>query len=97
VCSTCHRRVGLWAFTSEPMSLVNESKLEEEPLDLCAEHKRYCPWINAAVQTKMAGWEYMISLVEPRGNLKRQWDINDDSEKASQFKRLRDMLKGIKK
>jgi C3HC zinc finger-like/Rsm1-like len=97
VCSTCHRRVGLWGFISEPMNLENALKIEEEPLDLCAEHKRYCPWINAAVQTKMAGWEYTMSFVEPKGNLKRMRGINDDSGKPIQLKRLREMLKGVKK
>lgn len=97
VCSTCHRRVGLWVFTSETMSLVNTLKMEDESLDLCAEHKRYCPWIDAAVQTKMAGWEYIMSLVEPKGDLKRMRDINNDGGKTSQFKKLREMLKSVKK
>ena len=43
-----------------------------EELDLLAEHKRYCPWINEDVQTGMAGWEYVFNLVEPRGSSKRE-------------------------
>ena len=61
-CATCHRRVGLWLF-------VEEGRMEE--LDLVAEHKGYCPWINTDVQTGMAGWEYVFSLVEPEGEFRR--------------------------
>ena len=67
-----------------------------EELDLVAEHKRYCPWINKDVQTGMVGWEYVVSLVEPRGNSKRGWEGDGDG-KESRFKRLREMLKGVKK
>jgi C3HC zinc finger-like/Rsm1-like len=88
-CSTCHRRVGLWLFTQE-------GKLDEEKLDLLAEHKRYCPWINAGVQTGMAAWEYMVSLVEPRGSGKRTREDDGDG-KESRFKKLREMLKGVRK
>lgn len=86
-CATCHRRVGLWLF-------VEEGRMEE--LDLVAEHKLYCPWINKDVQTGMAGWEYVVSLVEPRGTSKRGWEGDADG-KESRFKRLREMLKGVKK
>jgi len=86
-CATCHRRVGLWLF-------VEEGRMEE--LDLLAEHKRYCPWINQDVQTGMAGWEYVFNLVEPRGSSKRGWEVDGDG-KESRFKKLREMLKGVTK
>lgn len=90
-CSTCHRRVGLWLFTSESESML---RMDEEPLDLLAEHKKYCPWVNAMTQTGLAAWEYMYKLLEPRGVGKR--DREDDSDgKESRFKRLREMLKGV--
>jgi len=95
-CTTCHRRVGLWLFKSTSESNDDILKLDVESLDLIAEHKSYCPWINGQVQSGMAGWEYVYEAVEPRGTLKRNRDGNDD-EKESRFKRLRDMLKGIKR
>ena len=67
-----------------------------EELDLLAEHKRYCPWINQDVQTGMAGWEYVFNLVEPRGSSKRGWEVDGDG-KESRFKKLREMLKGVTK
>lgn len=95
-CTTCHRRVGLWLFTSLSDDGENTLKLEVGSLDLIAEHKWYCPWINGQVQSGMAGWEYVYDVIEPRGTLKRNRDGKDE-EKESRFKRLRDMLKGIKK
>jgi len=99
VCSTCHRRVGLWLFTSPPSS---ETSLhwDEEPLDLLKEHKSYCPWINSSVQTGMAGWEYPFALFERKREGKRGRTDDDEGSlhgKESHFKRLREMLKGIKK
>src|SRR5579859_4951858 len=93
-CATCHRRVGLWLFTETAKD--NELRWEEEPLDLIKEHKGYCPWVNKESQTRgMAGWEVLMSLLEPR---KRKLGGEDDGKagKESQFKRLREMLKGIK-
>jgi hypothetical protein len=96
-CSTCHRRVGLWLFTTESAeSSENALRMDEEPLDLLAEHKRYCPWINSSIQTGMAAWEYVFALLEPRSSTKRNWE-GEDSGKESRFKRLREMLKGVKK
>jgi hypothetical protein len=90
-CSTCHRRVGLWLFTTESDNILH---LDEEPLDLLSEHKKYCPWTNASVQTGLPAWEYLYKLLEPRGSTKRaREDENDD--KDSRFKRLREMLKGV--
>ena len=95
-CTTCHRRVGLWLFKSPSEGDENILDLDVGPLDLITEHKSYCPWINGQVQGGMAGWEYVYEVIEPRGSLKRSRDGND-AEKSSRFKRLRDMLKGIKK
>ena len=95
-CTTCHRRVGLWLFTSTFEGDDSTLKLDVGRLDLIAEHKTYCPWINGQVQSGMAAWEYVHDVVEPRGTLKRNRDGVDD-EKGSRFKKLRDMLKGIKK
>ena len=100
-CSTCHRRVGLWLFTSAS-SGDTSLHWEEENLDLIKEHKSYCPWINSAVQTGMAGWEYLFALLEPtkrEGKRERTEDEDDLSlpGKESRFKQLREMLKGIKK
>ena len=88
--------MGLWLFKSTSENDDDILKLDVESLDLIAEHKSYCPWINGQVQSGMAGWEYVYEAVEPRGTLKRNRDGNDD-EKESRFKRLRDMLKGIKR
>ena len=77
--------MGLWLFTENSVAL-----------DLVAEHKRYCPWINASVQSGMAGWEYMISFLEPKGSSKRTRDDIGDDGKESRFKRLREMLKRVK-
>jgi hypothetical protein len=95
-CLTCHRRVGLWLFTADPTDSENAIRMDEEPLDLLAEHKRYCPWTNATVQTGMAAWEYVYALLEPRTSTKRNRE-EEDSGKESRFKRLREMLKGTKK
>jgi hypothetical protein len=99
-CSTCHRRVGLWLFTSS--SSTSSLHWEEENLDLLKEHKSYCPWINSAVQTGMAGWEYLFALLEPKRETKKRERTEDEDDgssqsKESRFKRLREMLKGIKK
>jgi len=99
-CSTCQRRIGLWLFTS-PSSSQSSLHWEEEDLDLVKEHKTYCPWINPSVQTGMAGWEYLYALLEPKRETKRERPEDDDDlsihGKESRFKRLREMLKGIKK
>jgi hypothetical protein len=88
-CATCHRRVGLWSFTKD----------DGETLDLIAEHKQYCPWINAAVQTGMAGWGYAFTLLEPKTILgKRGRDGEGEGEvKDNRIKKLRDKLKSLKK
>lgn len=94
-CATCHRRVGLWLFT-QPKNEDNELRWEEEPLDLVKEHKGYCPWVNKEVQTGgMTGWEVLMSLLEPRK--RKLLEEDDKGGKESQFKRLREMLKGVKK
>ena len=87
-CGTCHRRVGLWSFTAA-----------DEVLDLLAEHKWYCPWINAGVQGGMAGWEYVFALVEPKSALGKRGreDEGTGDVKENRIKKLRDMLKSLKK
>ena len=71
--------------------------LEDEPLDLIKEHKKYCPWINKDTQMMgMAGWEVLLSLLEPRKR-KLQEEGEERHGKESQLKRLREMLKGIRK
>ena len=86
--------MGLWLFTETTKD--NELRWEEEELDLLREHKKYCPWVNKETQTGgMAAWEILMGLLEPR---KRKLQEEDDKGgKESQFKRLREMLKGIKK
>jgi C3HC zinc finger-like/Rsm1-like len=86
-CGTCHRRVGLWTFTND------------EVLDLLAEHKRYCPWINAGVQGGMAGWEYLFALLQPKSALGKRGreDEGQGDVKENRIKKLRDMLKSLKK
>ena len=96
VCTACHRRVALWLFTADTSESQNGLRLDEESLDLLAEHKWYCPWTNGAVQTGMAGWEYMYSLVEPRSSSKRSAE-DDRIVKESRFKQLREMLKNVKR
>lgn len=96
LCTTCHRRVGLWLFTTDSGESQTELGLSEEVLDLIIEHKWYCPWANPTVQTGMAGWEYMYSLIEPKGSAKRYVE-DEGSGKESRFKRLREMLKSAKR
>jgi hypothetical protein len=94
-CTTCHRRVGLWLFMESGKE--NDLGLEDEPLDLIKEHKKYCPWINKDTQMMgMAGWEVLLSLLEPRKR-KLQEEGEEKHGKESQLKRLREMLKGIRK
>lgn len=101
ICSTCHRRVGLWLFSQDSRSLDGDE--EEGNLDLVTEHKQYCPWINVGVQTGMPGWEYLFELVQPRGSggVKRRRDGDGDGDgdqgKESRFKKLREMLKGVRR
>ena len=89
-CETCHRRIALWLFTSDGDSTLVS---EEEQLDLLAQHKCYCPWISARVQTGEPGWEQMHAQLVPSGGIKR----TRETEKESQLKRLRQMLGAVKK
>ena len=94
-CSSCQRRVGLWLFTTSLDERLDPFHLEEEPLDLMAEHKGYCPWTNAQVQTGMPAWQYMYSLLDPKSHKRPREEETDG--KQSQLKRLREMLKSVKK
>jgi hypothetical protein len=76
-CSSCFRRLGLWLFTRT--SYDEEERDTFIPrLDVIAEHRDYCPWINAASQSagssstrqrlpslgpQLAGWEVLLRVL----------------------------------
>lgn len=81
-CSACFRRLGLWLFKSQPRASSPDAPLPSPPsmarLDVVAEHRDYCPWINASSQgggqinkqpftqtstADLAGWELLLRVV----------------------------------
>jgi len=80
ICEACFRRLGLWLFktksnTTDPGGDDEEASMSR--LDVVAEHREYCPWINAASQSggvtprkgassmpELAGWEILLRVIE---------------------------------
>lgn len=77
-CAACFRRLGLWLFKpsfhpSSPRS-PSSSPPPMSRLDVVAEHREYCPWINASSQAggttssqtstaSLAGWELLLRAI----------------------------------
>lgn len=79
-CAACFRRLGLWLFkpNSRPSS-PDGSSPSMARLDAVAEHREYCPWINASSQgggsnethqnppqtstADLAGWELLLRAI----------------------------------
>lgn len=78
-CTACFRRLGLWLFkpSSRPSS-PDSSSPSMARLDAVAEHREYCPWINATSQggrindnqhplqtstADLAGWELLLRAI----------------------------------
>ena len=79
-CAACFRRLGLWLFkpSSHPSSPRSPSSSPPPMarLDVVAEHREYCPWINASSQggggsstgshistANLAGWELLLRAI----------------------------------
>ena len=70
-CTACFRRLGLWLFKSPTDSTATSSM---ERLDVVAEHRDYCPWVNVLSQNGLssrrssleglAGWEILLRAVK---------------------------------
>jgi len=72
-CTTCFRRLGLWLYTSPTPTSSPLPATEPPPpkmeLDLLANHREYCPWVNATSQrspgsfTGLAAWQILLKLI----------------------------------
>jgi hypothetical protein len=81
-CAACFRRLGLWLFkpSSRPSSpdAPSPSPPSMTRLDVVAEHRDYCPWINSSSQSggsttnqlsprnltaDLAGWELLLRVI----------------------------------
>lgn len=72
-CHACWRRVGFWMFQPHDELRASDASSKDLPLlDVRAQHREYCPWINAATQNagadrfnyykddKFTGWEALV-------------------------------------
>lgn len=88
-CHACFRRLGLWLFVPrpDPESPSGEKEAVVDRLDLVQEHRSYCPWSSASVQSggvkssviddeakELAGWEMVIRVVK---NLQYTQNLDD--------------------
>lgn len=81
-CAACFRRLGLWLFKSNSHPSSPDGPPPSPPsmarLDVVAEHREYCPWINASSQgggstgnqaplqtstANLAGWELLLRAI----------------------------------
>ena len=77
-CDACFRRVGLWLYkesSSKPSETVESEDVitPGDPtmakLDVLAEHRAYCPWVNgksqngSRVANGSAGWEVLVEAL----------------------------------
>ena len=74
-CNACFRRLGLWLFKPPPGTdeLSGDSAMTR--LDVVAEHRDYCPWVNAVAQNgskrrasidSLAGWQTLLRTLSSR-------------------------------
>ncbi|KAI9826610.1 MAG: hypothetical protein M1832_006206 [Thelocarpon impressellum] len=81
-CQACFRRLGLWLFKKKQTNLSEASETADDEasmsrLDVIAEHRDYCPWINATSQNgdatsskrrlssgDLAGWEALVRVLK---------------------------------
>ncbi|KAM0805411.1 C3HC zinc finger-like-domain-containing protein, partial [Usnea florida] len=70
-CTACFRRLGLWLFKPSSSSPDSPSQSSMHRLDVVAEHRDYCPWVNALSQNGttsqrtssldgLAGWQTLL-------------------------------------
>ena len=87
-CEACFRRLGLWLFKTKPNPKDAAAEGDEASmscLDVVAEHREYCPWINAASQSgsgtprkgatampELAGWELLLRVVRNAQHARRE-------------------------
>lgn len=84
VCQACFRRLGLWLFKPTPKSPrePGDGEAAMSRLDVVAEHRDYCPWVNPLSQSGdatpkkgsmglsgLAGWEILARLIRNRAHL----------------------------
>ena len=87
-CEACFRRLGLWLFKTKPNPKDAAAEGDEASmscLDVVAEHRDYCPWINATSQSgggtprkgatavpELAGWEVLLRVVRNAQHSRRE-------------------------
>lgn len=84
-CHTCLRRLGLWMFKSKEVD-ENEEVLVPAPmdhLDPAREHRFFCPWKNATVQTRVTTSESTDAAVPAWGVLLQM--LKNESELRSMY------------
>ncbi|KAI9818842.1 MAG: hypothetical protein M1827_007663 [Pycnora praestabilis] len=99
MCQACFRRLGLWLFKDRPKFLGDEGpdnarKASMSRLDVVAEHRDYCPWVNASSQSgggtqgptsvseTKAGWEILFRVVGNMQNLQGPGSSPSSTPKA---------------
>ncbi|KAI9673050.1 MAG: hypothetical protein M1817_003214 [Caeruleum heppii] len=85
-CNACFRRLGLWLFRARAKDAANVEDEEDEAasmsrLDVIAEHRPYCPWVNATSQSSRksdeqhaesgmsSGWETLVRVLHSQQHL----------------------------
>lgn len=83
-CAACFRRLGLWLFSRPLISSVDvdEGEASMNRLDVVAEHRDYCPWVNAdsqagssstpkkdILQVRQPGWEILVRVLRSQQRL----------------------------
>jgi hypothetical protein len=82
-CHACFRVLGLWLFKSKSVNAAGEEVAGPivNGLDVCLEHRDYCPWRNAISQngqvptgklpeTRVPGWEIIVRVLKNESQLR---------------------------
>ena len=92
-CHTCLRRLGLWMFKSKEVSDTGEILVPApmEFLDPVREHRFFCPWANAAAQSRgtsqsgivadSPGWKILMQTLTNDAHLRSVYDGRPQSRR----------------